>query len=705
MHAAAGFGKSTLAAQWAEDDPRPHAVAHLTAASNDPATLAGNIIEALGSLGPDAGHLRAVATGAEPGFSALLLPAIVSLASSRGRDYVVVLDDVHLIDHPACQAVLEALVSGVPHGSQVAFLGRNAPWPWLARLHVEGRLLCLGADDLAFDDEESTRLLVRLGIDPSAASGADLAAWSGGWPAALYLMALAVRDERADPRLGSFDGTATDRFVRDYLICEVVGGLDVTTRDFLRRTSILEGLTAPVCDAILERHDSASILARLAADLQLVVAADQDEHRYRYHHLLIDALQADLQAREPWTVPFLHHRAALWYQNRGELDAAIRHAKASEDLELTGRLVWSGVPACISSGHPDRLTTWLVDLDDAAIRSDRWLGLAAAWLGLQAGDAAGMTRWLLAAEEHAGTGWEARVTDDEYAASLACLHVVVGDRSIEECLELCLGAEQGLPRDSGFRAAALLNQGVAQTLLRQFQEGADSLRRAELLGRALRVPIIEANALAWRGMLAVLTDDWSEGAPLIERAGALVETHHLERLATSVNTITAVALLRAARGDKNEARVLLATARRLTTRVSQIAPWFAVAGPLIQARAAILLGEPALARTLCAEARHHLGSDFVGTLLVELLADTEARLRTLQDDQLFSQTLTASQMRVLQFLPSRLTFDQIGEHLFLSRATIKSHASAIYRKLGVASRDEAVARARALGLVEAPPTD
>jgi LuxR family maltose regulon positive regulatory protein len=223
------------------------------------------------------------------------------------------------------------------------------------------------------------------------------------------------------------------------------------------------------------------------------------------------------------------------------------------------------------------------------------------------------------------------------------------------------------------------------------------------LGRALGVPIIEANALAWQGMLALMADDWSWGAPLIARAGDLIQIHRLERLATSANSVTALALLQAARGSKDEARVTLSTARRLTSQVRQIAPWFAVVGPLVQARAAILLGDGALARTLCCEAKGHMTADLADTLLTDFLADTETLLRTFQAGSVSAAELTAAELRVLQFLPSRLTFQQIGEHLFLSQSTIKTHAGAIYRKLGVSSRDQAVERAQSLGLVEPPP--
>lgn len=705
VHAPAGFGKSTLAEQWAHHDSRPHSTVRVASRCDDPAALALELIGALESIGPSVDRIRSVATGVEPSFSALLVPAITRTASSRERPYVLVVDDVHLLTQPACHAVLESVAEGLPAGSQLVLVSRHSAPGWLARTRAEGRLVCLGPDDLAFDDRESHELLDGLGMTLAPELVTDLVTRADGWPVGLYLMALTVDAHGPRGLPAGVTEPGSDQFLRDYLKTEVLAGLDDGTLEFLRRTSLLEELSGPSCDALLNRRDSAAVLAHLAGRLQLVVATEQPPGRFRYHHLLADALHAELQSSEPWLAPELHRRASAWHESQGDLDAAIRHAKAAGDLELTGRLVWCGVPACISSGRPDRLATWLADLDDLRIRADRWLSLAAAWLGLQLGDPPHMTRWLLAAEEHAGEGWEGRISDDAYAASLACLHILVGDHGLERSLALCSGAERGLPRDSGFRAAALHNQGVALTLLGRFQEGLDSLRRAELLGRALGVPIIEANALAWHGMLVLLNDDWAQGAPLIERAGELVEAHHLERLATSVNTITALALLKAARGDKDEARVVLGTARRLTTRVSQIAPWFAIAGPLVQARAAILLGDLALARTLCGEARHHVTADLADTILVELLDDAEARLRALQDDQMCAETLTTAQLRVLQFLPSRLTLDQIGEHLFLSRATIKSHASAIYRKLGASSRDEAIARARTLGLVESPPAD
>lgn len=705
VHAGAGFGKSTVAAQWARRDPRPHVMVRIARFHDEPAALALAIIDSLEGVGPGVGEIRTVVTGAEPGFSALLLPALSGLAADRKTPLVVVVDDVQLLTRPECHEVLRAVADGLPQGSQFALLSRVEPPAWVARTRSQGRLLEIGASDLAFDEVESRCLLDSVVGTVSTEQADSLIERAEGWPVGLYLMTLSLQARRAGiSQDAAFAPKGSDRFIVDYLRSEILAELPEHVREFLRRTSILDELTGPLCDAILDRRDSAAVLTRLSHELSLVVALDDGGHRYRYHHLLADALQADLDGQEPWLTPELHLRASVWFEAHGDQDSAIRHAKAAGDLERVGVLVWAGIPACIASGRPDRLVSWLADLDDLQIGSDRWLTLAAAWLGLQTGSPDRMTRWLIAAEGHAGADWTDRVSNDTYAASLAQLHVLVGDFGLEASMALCRGIQSGLPRDSAFRVAALHNEGVALTLTRRFELGRASLQEAERLARALGVPIIEANALAWRGVLALLADDWALGAPMIARAGELVRLHHLDRLATSVISVTALALLQAARGNKDEARVTLGTARRLTSQVTQIAPWFAVAGPLMQARVAMILGDGALARTLHSEALGHMNPDLADTLLSDFLADTEARLRTLQVDGLSGAAITPAELRVMQFLPSRLTFQQIGEHLFLSQHTVKSHAKSIYRKLGVVSRDEAVARAQSLGLVESLPS-
>ena len=702
VSAGAGFGKTTLAAQWAERDIRPHATVRVGPFMDDPATLALHLVDALESLGADADSTRTVVTGTEPRFSAVALPALTRLAAAPPRPYVLVADDVHLLTDPDCHAVLQAVAMGVPAGSQLALLSRSGLAEAVARARAENRLVEVGRDDLAFGDTESRRLLAKLGVALSEGQARDIVSKSEGWPVGVYLMALAAGGDGTE-KVPVVPPTGSDRYMLDYIRGEVLTGLPPRIREFLRYTSIVDELDVHLCDALVRRHDSERVLADLARRLQLVVATDATGGRYRYHHLLLDALRVDLSEHEPWLEAELHRRASAWYEGQGDRDRAVRHAQAADDLPRVSRLVWAGVPGCISSGHPDRLRTWLDGLDEGQIRSDPWLSLSAAWLGLQLGDDNLMTRWILAADAHAGPGWQLRAGDDAYAASLAAIHVTVGDFPLEGAIELCRGIQECLPRDSGFRAAAFLNEGVALTLTRRPELGLTSLKEAERLARALGVRIVEANSLAWQGLVALLDDDWGRAAPLIAHAGTLVRLHDLDRLATSANSVTALALLQAARGSKVEARATLGAARRLTEQVRHIAPWFAVVGPLVQARVAILLGDGPLARSLCAQARDHMIPDLADTLVEDFIAGTEVLLRNVRTDGITPGTLTPAELRILQFLPSRLTFPQIGEHLFVSQNTVKTHALSIYRKLGTSSRDETIDRARSLGLIESPP--
>jgi len=261
-----------------------------------------------------------------------------------------------------------------------------------------------------------------------------------------------------------------------------------------------------------------------------------------------------------------------------------------------------------------------------------------------------------------------------------------------------------MPPDEGFRSAAVFIHGVALTLNYRTEEGLERLVEAERLARALDVPIVQADSLAWRGVLAMAVGDHPAGQQLIIRARQVILDHRLERLTSAAHSVTATALVQALRHDA-EARTTLATARRLTAQADDIAPWFEVCGRLIQARAATALDEASLAKQLIIEAQARMTPDLIGTLAQELLDEAEAALARLRADGVYTPTLTAAEMRVLQFLPSHLQLPQIGEHLFVTQNTVKTHVSSIHRKLGVTSRAQAVERARELGLLEAPAYD
>ena len=693
ISAAAGSGKSTLAAQWAATDSRPHATIALSPHLDDPAALGQLIVDALEAFGPPAPRTRAVITGSEPEFSAVLLPAMRELAASRTQSFVLVIDDTHLLHDPRSHLLLAAVCDGTAPGSTIALLTRGVAPPWLARTRTEGRLA--EVRDLALDLDEAAGLFADAGVPIDGPDLTHVLDVSEGWAVGLYLAALARRDGR---------GTATGdfrRFLGDYLQSEVLDTLPTDRQAFLLQCSVLEDLSGPACDAVTGRADSHALLEDLARRIQLVIELDGPSPRYRYHHLLAECLQAKLRAEDPSAAPLLQARAARWHADQGDLDAAIRYAKRSGDLALTGALVWSGIIPCVGSGRPDRLRSWLADLDDRTLQKDRWLSLAASWLSLQEGDGSRMHRWALVAEGHAGRDWRRRVATDDYCASLATLLVLIG-QSLTDVVVLSADALDGLPPDSGFRPATAWLRGVALTLLGRLDEGRECILSAQALAVALDVPVIEADSLAFLGVLAILGGDRDAGVRQVARSIELIRQHDLDRLATAAHTVTAQAFALAIVGDKRGAEVAFAKSRRLTGMVTEIAPWFAVTGRLIQARTAMLLGDGAAARILSNEAARKMTPDLEGTLAESMLVDTRAALQSMAIETGSAAALTSAQLRVLQFLPSHLSFPQIGERLFLSQNTVKTHALSIYRKFGVSSRSEAVRKAQSLGLVEPP---
>lgn len=701
----AGSGKSVLARQWLETDGRAHLQVQATPGLDDPAALSQALLAVLEAVGPAARNLRASITGTEPRLSTIVVPALERLAASRTRDYVLVLDDVHLLRNPACGAILRAVCDGTPVGSQVVLLSRGEAPDWLGRARAEGRLHEITSRDLRFDVGEAAQLLHGMGVMRDEVDVEGVVARTEGWAVGLYLTGLAMRRSTSGSPHRLVDRTRdSDRFIGSYISTEVLHPFDAELRGFVVRTSILDELVPELCDAVLGRQDSPALLARLQDEVQLLVPLDHDGHLVRYHHLLGEALRLELARQAPAEIPVLHARASQWYADNARLDDAIRHAKLAGELSEVGRLVWSGCGEAIGLGDVDRLASWLVDLPDTQIAHDPWLSLAAAWVALQYGNTDRMDRWILRAEGHAGPDWKDRASTEPYCAELAVIVALVCREGLRATEGLAGAALGGLAADSPFRCAALFMLGVTLTLNRDLEAGRIRVGEAEHLARVLVVPHIQADALSWQGVLALSAGDLARARRNIRRASSVVHEHRLERLSTAALCITAQALLQALANEPGAAATL-ATARRLTAQLGDVVPWFSVSGRLVQARAAVALGDGALARQLLTEASARMTPDLRESLAQELYDDTERALSLITVAGLPPPALTAAELRVLQFLPSHVQLPQIGEHLFVSTNTVKTHVMAIHRKLGVSSRDEAVEMARKLGLLEAPPLD
>lgn len=718
ISAPAGAGKSVLTRQWLELDDRRHVEIGLTAALNEPSTLDHALTAALERLGQGVRRIDADITTTEPSLSARSAPALARVAADNEHDFVLVVDDVHLLSDPGCHLVLRAVCDGAPPGSQVILLTREEAPPWLERLRAEDRLEEVSGRELRLDVDEAAELLAAMDLTGNEALLSEIVERTEGWAVGLHLAGSAMRQtvtsqkvtgqratgqratgqaDRPHPLLPDINRTF-ERSIRGYVTAEILTSLNPAFESFVLRIAVLDMLEPGLCDAVTERNDSLTLLTRLE-QLQLVTPADGPGHQVRYQRLLGETLLAELTRRAPAEIPILHARASRWYSDRGMLDDAIRHAKAADDTSQVGRLVWSGCGESIGSGDKDRAALWLADLPEVAIARDRWLTLAAAWVALQSGRTDESDRWILRAEGHAGEGWSSQARTDPYAAELAVIVALVGRDGLAVSTTLSSAALDGLPAESPFRAVALFVRGVGLTLKRSVESGRGALAEAERTARVLRVPLVQADTQSWLGILALTAGDLTTARRIIKGATGIVESFRLERLSTAAHSITAQALLQALARDP-AAPATLVSARRLTAELHDAVPWLTVCGRLIQARTAVVLGDGVHARQLLNEAGARMTPDLQDSLAHDLYQDTERALSLIRQGRSTQPSLTAAELRVLQFLPSHLQLPQIGEHLFVSANTVKTHVMSIHRKLGVTSRDQVVARARALGLID-----
>jgi ATP/maltotriose-dependent transcriptional regulator MalT len=360
IDAPVGYGKTMLVRSWCAEHPTPVAWVTLDEADADPVRLwtyvASAVDRAAAGLGPPV--LRRLAVPGAP-----IEPAVDQLLNglhTHARPLTIVLDDLHLLgSEPSFRSIGYAL-ERLPENVRVLATSRSDPPIRLARLRARGGLSEIRARELAFTVEEARELLVRHEeIELTDELLELLVERTEGWPAALYLAALWLRD-RADPGEGVRAFAGSHLAVADYLATEVLDSLAPDTKDFLMRTSVLGRFTPELCDAVLDRDDSATVLAELRHSNVFIVALDGHGQWYRYHHLFGELLRLELaDARRLAESAELHRRAAAWYRGRGLVEDAIEHAAAAGDDPMVADLLAEHAVGLFQSGRVVQFLTWL----------------------------------------------------------------------------------------------------------------------------------------------------------------------------------------------------------------------------------------------------------------------------------------------------------------------------------------------------------
>jgi len=391
VSAPAGFGKTTLLSEWLEDrsgDGRPVAWLSLEEADNDPARFLAYLVSALQSaLGEEIGEgvLASLRLPEFPPVESVVGVLINELADVQREEVTIVLDDYHVIHSGPIHEATTFLLEHLPEDVHLVISGRADPPLPLAKLRARDQMTEIRAAELRFTTEEATAFLKGvMGLVLSAADVAALEEVTEGWIAALQLAALSMRDrEDLSGFVESFSGS--NRHVLDFLAEEVLERQPEGVRGFLLDTSVLERMSAPLCDALTGRDDGQEMLERLERENLFVVALDEERRWYRYHRLFADFLKARLERESLERIKELHRQAAGWYEWNGWTSEAVEHALAAGDVEWASQLVEYNALAFVLRGEGATMDRWLSALPTGVVRARPRLSLARAIWALISG--------------------------------------------------------------------------------------------------------------------------------------------------------------------------------------------------------------------------------------------------------------------------------------------------------------------------------
>ena len=698
--APAGYGKTSVLTEWAERDDRPFAWIAIEEADNDPGRLLGSIAGALHDLEPIGPDVFGALSAPHPRFSSAALARLGQYLSGRVHDFVLVLDDLQLLhDHDSLD-VLSAVADHLRPGSQLALGARGDPPLHLGRLRAQGKLLELRARDLAMAEAEGAQLFAEAGVRLDDAEVRTLVHRTEGWPVGLYLASLALRDQ-ADMGRAVANFAGDDRIVTDYVRDELLSQLSPARIRFLMRTSVLDRLSGPLCDALLERTGSSSELRAMSRDNLLLIPLDRTDEWYRYHTLLLDTLRDELHRREPEREAELHRRASAWYAERDDPDRAIEHALAAQDIRRAGDLMWASVPLYNTRGRLATVQRWLGRVPQEEVAAYAPLALTAAFCCLNTGEGGLVSQWT----EVAARAIERDGTDDGAASlrsAVAILRAARARDGIARMGEDAARAYQLESDESPWRTLCCFLHGVAQHLAgdrdgarRRLEEGAS---RAALAN----VPQMHALCLAQLAVLARDNAGGRDNGPQAVHAKSQVEHSGLSDYPTMALVFAAVADHHAQRGQVDEAASEMSQALGLLAMLGDdYAPWYHVEVRALLARVALRLSDVPTARGQLGEAERYLRLTPDAVVLKELLDEATAQAEAVLKSSIIApSSLTTAELRVLQLLPTHLSFREIAGELYVSTNTVKTQAHAAYRKLDASSRSEAVERGRLLGLLD-----
>ena len=484
ISAPAGFGKTTLVSEWVATYAQPIAWLSLDEGDNNTARFLSYVIAALQTIKPNIGAgVLAVFQSPQQTPPEASLTILLNEISALQDNFILVLDDYHVIDSKPVDQLLAFLVEHLPPQLHLVIATREDPPLPLARLRARGQLTELRASDLRFTPSETADFLNRMmGIKLSSEDITALEVRTEGWIAGLQLAALSMR-ERSDTATFIQAFTGSHRFVLDYLVGEVLERQPERVRNFLLQTAVLDRLCVSLCNAVTECEDGKEMLDVLERSNLFLIPLDDKRQWYRYHHLFADVLRVHLKEAQPEQISSLHIRASAWYELNRLQNDAIRHSLAASDFEHAAALIelaWSAMD------HSYQTSTWLVwvkALPYDLIRTRPVLSVGYAWALLDSGDMESSETHLKDAEYWLDTPKDKMVVVNEeqfrslpasIATARAFRSLTLGD--VSDTVKYAQHALELRPEDDQIRyiqATSLL--GIAQYSNGNLKEAARSL--------------------------------------------------------------------------------------------------------------------------------------------------------------------------------------------------------------------------------------
>jgi LuxR family transcriptional regulator, maltose regulon positive regulatory protein len=691
----AGFGKTTLLAQWASMDRRAVAWLTLDEREADTTALLSYVAAAIDrATGLPGSVLGSVGVADPADWQTALSQLGAALATTR-EPLLIVLDDVERVGPgEPCEAIV-ALSALLPPGSQVALSSRRSDVFPVPRLVTAGLMTLIERDDLVLDDREAEELFRLIGRPLAADQAHDLNHAFEGWAAGLYLSAMNQRS--ITELVPTDDALVAHRMVGEYVRSEIVGSMSPERRDLVLRASAFDPFDAAMVGAILGTEGVDDVLRDVARTTPLLIELDVPGKWYRWHRLLRAVLKAELAHREPDAPRALAELAAAWYERAGMLETAIDFAMQAGDAARVARSLPRLVESAWNEGRIETLLAWLdwFETQDGPGAYPRVAMLGSLIYGL-VGRSARALRWA----DLARVDQPSRIQDSDagFAALVRASMCRAGVARMADDAEMAVSL---LPADSTWSPTARILLGVALALEGRRRSADVELAAAtELASASDSSPTHAAIGLVFRASLAMDRGDWTAAEALARLARTIVLDGEVMEGAAGLAVDAMSARIAARRGALHQATADAVRAQRLRANVGHAVPWLAIRARLDLTWALLALADPAAADTVLGEAEEVVGRDPAMGVLVEEIEELRGHLERSIEGPAGASMLTLAELRLLPILATHRSLPEIAAQAGRSSNTIKTQAKSIYRKLEATSRSEAVDRARALGLLD-----